>query len=411
MSGQTVIEKLISNHTGKKVCRNEIAIVEVDGIMASDTTAPLAIKAFEEMGGTRVWDRDKMFLVIDHASPAPNERIANLHDMMRRFSREQGVKLYDVGEGICHQLMIEKHHVKPGQIFFGADSHTCTYGAIGAFGTGVGSTDLAGIMLTGKTWVKVPDTLKIVLNNTLRPYVSTKDLILFLAGQLGIEGATYKSIEFTGDALMPLSVDSRITISNMVIEMGAKAGFVDTAGLQLPYNFDSVKPDDDAEYEAVYEYDVSKLEPMIALPHSPDNVKPISEVGSVPIQQAFIGSCTNGKLEDLRQAAKILKGKKIDPRVRLMVTPASKEVYHQALLDGTAEILMAAGATLLPSGCGPCVGTHLGIPGNGENVLSSTNRNFQGRMGNRNANVYLASPVTVAASALTGQITHPQNIR
>lgn len=408
--GQTLVEKIISTHAGKLAHKDQIVIVNVDAVMASDTTAPLTIKNFEEMGGTHVWDPSKVVLVIDHAAPAPNERIANLHTLMRDFAKKQGITLYDVGDGICHQLMVENGHVKPGQLVLGADSHTCTYGALGAFATGVGSTDLAAVLLTGKTWLKVPETIKICLNGKLKQDVSAKDLILFLVGKLGIDGATYKAIEFTGEAIRDMSLDSRLTIANMVIEMGGKAGFVDLEGLKLPYEFEVIKADADAEYEKMYSFDVTDLEPQISIPHSPDNVHPISEVEGQLIQQAFIGSCTNGRLEDLHEAAKILKGKKVHPDVRLIIAAASKEVFLQALSDGTALTLTMAGATFLPSGCGPCVGTHLGVPGNDEVIISSTNRNFRGRMGNRESNVYLSSPATVAASALLGKITNPQNL-
>lgn len=408
---QTVIEKIISSHAHKTVKKNEIAIVDVDGVMATDTTAPLTLKAFAEMGGEKVWDPSKMFLIIDHASPAPNERIARLHDLMRDFSRKQDVKLYDVGEGICHQLMVENHHVKPGQLFLGADSHTCTYGALGAFATGVGSTDLAGVMLTGQTWVKVPETMKIILNGSLQKGVSAKDLILYIVGKIGIEGATYKAIEFTGDAVKELTLDSRLTLSNMAIEMGAKACFVDTRGLSLPYEFEDVYGDEDAEYEKVIEFNASAIQPEVSVPHSPDNVKTIEEVIGQPVQQAFIGSCTNGRLEDLHAAAEILKGRKVHASVRLIIAPASKQVFLEALKDGTVEALTEAGASFINSGCGPCVGTHQGIPGDGESVISATNRNFQGRMGNRNSFVYLASPATVAASAIYGKITNPLDVK
>lgn len=409
--GQTIIEKIISNHTGIKVYKNQIAIINVDGVMASDTTAPFTIKGFKEMGGKKVWDASKVFLVIDHASPAPNERIAQLHQMMREFAMEQNIKLYDVGEGICHQLMIENQHVKPGELFLGADSHTCTYGSIGAFATGVGSTDLAGVMLTGKTWVKVPETIKIHLSGKLNPGLSAKDLILYLVGHLGIEGATYKAIEYSGEGFYSLSLDSRMTVASMSIEMGAKAGIIEPTGLELPYSFEHIKADDDAVYDKVYEFDASSIEPVVSIPHSPDHVQPISKVEGIPLNQGFIGSCTNGRLEDLHEAAKILKGKGIHPNVRLIIAPASKKVFLDALRDGTVEILTSAGASFLNSGCGPCVGTHQGIPGNGENVISSTNRNFQGRMGNRHANIYLGSPATVAASALYGKITNPLSIK
>lgn len=405
--GQTIIEKIISNHSSQKATAGDIAIVDVDLVMATDTTGPLTIKAFENMGGTKVWDPEKMILVIDHASPAPNEGIAVLHDLMRKFSTEQDIKLYDVGDGICHQLMIDNHHVRPGQLVLGADSHTCTYGAVGTFATGVGSTDLAGVMLTGKTWIKVPETIKIKLTGKLQKGVVAKDLILHLVGKFGIQGATYQAIEFTGEVIERMSLDSRMVMANMVIEMGAKAGLVDLKGLDLPYEYEPIEADPDASYVKSIEIDVSKLETQIAVPHSPDNIKGISEVGEVSIQQAFIGSCTNGRLEDLHAAADILKGKKVHPNVRLIIAPASRKVFQDALSDGTIEVLSAAGATFLPSGCGPCVGTHQGIPGNGENIASSTNRNFQGRMGNRNSNVYLGSPAFVAAAALKGKITNP----
>jgi 3-isopropylmalate/(R)-2-methylmalate dehydratase large subunit len=408
---QTLIEKIISAHSESPVYQGEITVVDVDCVMASDTTAPLTIKAFEEMGGEKVWDPNKVVLVIDHAAPAPNERIANLHSMMRSFANDQNVKLYDVGDGICHQLMVENNHVKPGDLVLGADSHTCTYGALGAFATGVGSTDLAGVLLTGKTWLKVPETIKIELKGSLQPDVSAKDLILHLVGKLGIEGATYKAIEYTGEAVESLTLDSRMTIANMSIEMGAKAGFVSTKGLQLGYDFEHLEADPNAKYDQVIEVNVSGLEPQVSIPHSPDDVKSISEVVDIPIQQAFLGSCTNGRLEDLHEASKILRGKKIHPSVRLLVAPASKEVYLQALKDGTVEILTDAGCTFLTSGCGPCVGTHMGVPGKGEGVISSSNRNFRGRMGNPESNVYLGSPSVVAASSLYGRITDPRKAK
>ncbi len=404
---QTIIEKIISNHSSKKVSQGDIAIVDVDMVMATDATGPLTIQAFKKMGGEQIWDKDKMVLIIDHASPAPNQAVAVLHDLLREFAKEQGIKLYDVGEGICHQVMIDHHHARPGQIVLGADSHTCTYGAVGAFSTGVGSTDLAGAMLTGHTWVKVPETIKIELNGQLPEGVFAKDIILHLVGMLGIEGATYQAIEFSGNAVKAMSLDSRMTLANMVIEMGAKAGLVDMEGLELPYEYEEIRPDEGAKYSQVLTIDVSEIEPRIAVPHSPDNIRPISEYEGTPIHQAFIGSCTNGRLEDLQEAAKIVKGKKIHENVRFIIAPSSRKVYLDALADGTAEILANAGASFLPSGCGPCVGTHQGIPGDGENVASSTNRNFQGRMGNPNSSVYLGSPSFVAACALTGEITNP----
>lgn len=406
--GQTIIEKIISAHSTKKVYAGELIVVDVDFVMASDTTSPLAINAFKKMGGHKIWDSSKMALIIDHASPAPNQRIASLHDMMRDFAKEQQIRLYDIGDGICHQLMIENEHAKPGQLILGADSHTCTYGAIGCFSTGVGSTDLAGAMLTGKTWLKVPETILIKLNGALQNGVSAKDIILYIVGLIGIQGATYDAIEFSGDTITSLSLDSRMTIASMSIEMGAKAGLIHTDGLSLPYDFEHILPDLNAVYKRTIEIDASKITTQVAIPHSPDNVKSINEVVEIEIQQAFLGSCTNGRLEDLHAAAKVLKDKKVHPNVRFIIAPASRKVFLNALKDGTVEILTEAGATFLPSGCGPCVGTHMGIPGNKEVVASSTNRNFQGRMGNRESQIYLGSPTFVAMAALTGKISNMQ---
>ena len=404
---QTVAEKIISAHAGRNVKAGEIAVVQVDGAMATDSTAPLAIQAFEKMGGKRLWEPERVSLVIDHAAPAPNERIANLHKMMRSFSERMGCRLYDVGEGICHQLMVENGHVGPGDIFAGADSHTPTYGALNALGIGVGSTDVAAVFLTGKIWLKVPHTIRIELEGDFPRGVTAKDLILFLAGQLGIAGATYKVVEFTGPALYPLSLASRMTLANMTAEMGAKSGLVDPTNLSLGYDFSPIYADDGAHYSERHRFDVSALRPQVAAPHSPGNVVAVEEVTGRAIDQAFIGSCTNARLEDLQMAARILKGKKIHPRLRLIVAPASKRVLDDAMKDGTAAILSEAGATFITSGCGPCVGTHQGVPADGEVIISSTNRNFRGRMGNRYASIYLGSPAVVAASALQGEITDP----
>jgi 3-isopropylmalate/(R)-2-methylmalate dehydratase large subunit len=400
----TISEKILSAHAGEAVYADELCVVQVDGVMATDTTAPYAIKAFQEMGGTRVWNPERLWLIIDHAAPAPNERIGNLHTGMRAFVREQGVRLYDIGSGICHQVMVDNQHVRPGQLFIGADSHTCTYGSLNAFSTGVGSTDLAAVMLTGKIWLKVPRTIKVVLNGQLQPGVSAKDVILFLAKQLTIEGATYRSIEFHGPVVEAMTLASRMVLCNMVIEMGAKAGICHPAGLQLPYAYEPVLPDADAIYEQTLTFDLTYLRPQIALPHSPDNVADIDAAVGTPIQYAFIGTCTNGRLEDLHAAAAILRGRQIAPGVRLIIGPASRGVYLDALRDGTIETLVAAGAAFITPGCGPCVGSHEGVPGNGETVISTANRNFRGRMGNPNADIYLASPATVAASALAGKI-------
>jgi 3-isopropylmalate/(R)-2-methylmalate dehydratase large subunit len=404
---QTISEKILSQHAGKPVKAGEIAIVRVDGVMATDATAPFAIKAFRQMGGKKLWDSGRVSLIIDHASPAPNETVANLHKLMRDFSAEMGCRLYDIGEGICHQLMVENAHVKPGDLFLGADSHSPTYGALNAFGIGVGSTDLAATMLTGKTWLKVPKTIKITLNGELKKGVTAKDVILFLVKQLGAEGANYQTVEFTGETVKGMTLASRMVLANMSSEMGAKTGLVDPSGLELPYAFEPTFPDSDAEYVRELTFDVSSLRPQIAKPHSPENVVAIDEVFGTKIHYAFIGSCTNTRLEDLHAAAQVLNGKKLTS-TRLIIAPASKKVFNDALKDGTIQILSDAGATFITSGCGPCVGSHLGVPGDGEVVISSTNRNFQGRMGNPRAQIYLASPAVVAASALAGEIVEPE---
>jgi len=405
--GQTIVEKIISSHAGKTVYAGELVIARVDTAMASDTTAPLAIKAFNSMGGKTVWDPKRCILVIDHAAPAPNERIANLHLMMREFAREQQCELFEAGEGICHQLMIEKNIARPGQIIAGADSHSTSYGAIGALGTGVGSTDLAAVLLTGKIWLKVPGTIKIEIKGHLPQGLQSKDLILTVLRETGIAGANYQSMEFSGEAISQLSLAGRITLANMMIEAGAKTGFVHPAGLELPYEFTPVLPDPDAVYRRTINIDAAAIQPMVSRPHSPDDVVSVGEVEGRPIDYAFIGTCVNGRLEDLQIAARILKNARIHPGTRLLIGPASRQVFLDAVKDGTAEILTMAGATFIPPGCGPCVGTHSGVPGDNEVVISAANRNFKGRMGNPNADIYLASPATVAASVREGRITNP----
>jgi 3-isopropylmalate/(R)-2-methylmalate dehydratase large subunit len=408
--GKTVAEKLISRRVGYDVAAGEIVIVPVDGAMVTDGTGPLAIKAFTEMGGKQLWDPARVSLVIDHAAPAPNERVANLHQLMRDFHQRYGGTFYDVGAGICHQLMVENGHVRPGEIFIGADSHTPTCGALNAFGVGVGSTDLAAVLLTGKIWLKVPETVQIVLEGRIAKGITAKDIILFLVGRLGIAGATYKAVEFTGTAVARLSVASRMTLANMSVEMGAKTGLVDPAGLKLPFLFAPVFPDDDAMYVTQYQFDVSDLRPQVALPNTPDRVVDVDQVLGQRIDQAFIGSCTNSRLEDLQMAAAILSGRHIHPQVRLIVAPSSRQVLKAALADSTAQTLVEAGATFITAGCGPCVGTHQGVPGDGEVIISTANRNFRGRMGNPKASIYLGSPALVAASALYGEITDPTSL-
>jgi 3-isopropylmalate/(R)-2-methylmalate dehydratase large subunit len=405
MNGQTIAEKILSQHVGTKVYAGELVITPVDGVMATDTTAPMAIKAFREMGGEKVFDKNKCALIIDHAAPAPNERIANLHKMMRDFATEQGIRLFEIGEGICHQVIVENQYVKPNDVFMGADSHTPTYGALGALACGVGSTDLAAVLLTGQIWLKVPRSIKVICRGKLADNVSAKDLVLYITGKLTISGATYQSVEFEGDTFESMTLASRMVMCNMVAEMGGKTGFVHPKGLQLPYPFTPTYPDADAVYSEIFEFDVSDLTPVLAIPNSPDNIEAVAKHVGKRIDYAFIGTCTNGRLEDLHAAAKILRGCKIAPHVRFVIAPASKKVLLDAMLDGTAYDLVAAGATIINPGCGPCVGTHEGVPGDSEVVISAANRNFRGRMGNPNAEIYLASPATVAASALAGFIS------
>lgn len=405
---QTIAEKILSAHAGYKVYAGELCIVAVDGCMATDTTAPLAIKAFKEMGGIKLHNPNGFHLIIDHAAPAPNERIANLHQLMRSFANEFGCNLYDIGSGICHQVIVDNHHVQPAQIFMGADSHTPTYGALNAFACGVGSTDLAAVMLTGKTWLKVPQTIKIILNGELKKGVGVKDVVLQVVKHLTISGATYQAIEYHGTAIKNLSLSQRMVLCNMVAEMGAKTGIVSPIGLEdfLPNanKEDFVFADDNAKYFKTIQIDVSNIKPQVAIPNSPDDVHDVVKFAGIKISYAFIGTCTNGRLDDLQAAAQVLKGKKIATGVRMVIAPASRNVLINALQDGTIQTLIEAGATIINSGCGPCVGSHEGVPGDGEVVISAANRNFKGRMGNPNAHIYLASPTTVAKSALKGYI-------
>ncbi|MBC7356498.1 MAG: 3-isopropylmalate dehydratase large subunit [Desulfomicrobiaceae bacterium] len=406
--GQTLAEKLISAHAGYPVRADDLVVVRVDGAMASDTTAPLAIKAFRAMGGKRVVNPRRCFLVIDHAAPAPNERIANLHALMRTFAREQECVLFEAGEGICHQLLVEKGLVRPNEIIIGADSHTCTYGAVGAMGVGVGSTDLAGVLLTGKIWLRVPHTLRVQVAGRLRPGVMAKDLALALLRRTGVAGATYRALEWTGEAIAGLGLGERMTLANMAVETGAKTAFVDPCGLDLlGAAHDCLRADPDASYLETLTLQAGELEPLLSQPHSPERVVPVRECAGKRVDLAFIGTCTNGRLEDLRVAAALLRDARVAPQTRLLIAPASRQVFLDALREGLVASLTAAGATWIPPGCGPCVGTHNGIPGDGETVISTANRNFKGRMGNPAADIYLASPATVAASARAGHIVDP----
>jgi 3-isopropylmalate/(R)-2-methylmalate dehydratase large subunit len=413
---KTISEKVLSNHSGDDAYAGDIVIAEIDFAMSQDGTTPLAIRAFNEMGSKGVWDPKKIAFVIDHSAPSPSKEVSNLHKMMRDFAHVHGIEnIYDIGCGVCHQLMPEKGHVIPGDLVVGADSHTCTYGALGAFATGIGSTDIAAVFSSGKLWFKVPETIKFVVNGKMPEGVYSKDLILHLIGKMTADGATYKALEFSGDVIRDLSIDARMTISNMAIEMGAKAGLIEADKKTLGWVGGHsnrkpmvVKSDLDAEFSMVEECDVSNLEPQIARPHTVDNTCNVSEIEEINIDEAYIGTCTNGRFEDLKIAADVVKGKKRSKDVRFIVAPASMDVYLRAMNEGVIQDLVKAGASVVTPGCGPCVGTHNGVPADNENVISTANRNFKGRMGNSNAFIYLASPATVAASAITGRITDPR---
>ncbi|ACR79926.1 3-isopropylmalate dehydratase large subunit [Kosmotoga olearia] len=412
--GKTIAEKIISEHVGRDVNSGDIVVAKVDIAMVQDGTGPLAVDEFCTMGFD-VLKAPNSILFIDHASPSPRKELSNAQKKLRDFSKKTGAILSDIGEGVSHQILVEKY-VKPGDLVVGADSHTCTSGALGAFATGMGSTDVALAFGLGKVWLKVPASLKFVLNGKIPDGVFSKDIILHIIGLIGADGANYKVMEFEGEVIEQISQEARFTITNMAIEAGAKSGIIapdeKTRAFLRAYGRESdyreIKSDPDAVYEKIYEIDVSNLEPAVALPHTVDNTKSISEVEGIKIDQVFIGTCTNGRLEDLRVAASILKGREKHPDVRLIVIPASKEVYLKALEEGLIKIFVESGATVLAPGCGPCVGVHQGVLGDGERVLSTQNRNFKGRMGNPKAEIFLASPATAAASAITGKITDPR---
>jgi len=415
VSAKTIAEKIFSAHSGTDAHAGDIVVADVDFVMGQDGTTPLAIRALENMGVDAVFDPAKVAVVMDHSSPSPIEGVSALHTLMREFGKKTGAKVYDVGQGVCHQLIPEAGHVVPGDLMVGCDSHTCTYGAVNVFSTGVGSTDGAAAMAAGKLWFKVPDTMKVTYEGALQPGVFSKDLILALAGRIGVDGATYMALEFHGPVIEALSVDARMTISNMAIEVGAKAGLMEADDKTLAWYEGRgdraprpVAPDADAVYAAEVVLDASAIGPQVAKPHAVGNVSPVEDVAGTPIAQGFIGTCTNGRLEDLGVAAGILRGRKVHPDVRLIVAPASKQILLDAMEAGYIRDLVEAGAILVAPGCGPCVGTHNGVPSDGENVISTANRNFKGRMGNSNAFIYLGSPATVAASVIEGVITDPR---
>lgn len=401
MRPRTIAEKILSAKSGQDVRPGQIVFCQIDQMMAHDANGPLAVRAFQNLGGTRLYEPERVHFIMDHAVPAPNERIANLQKMLRDFAAEQGADFIEGGEGVCHQLMMERGYVQPGDLVLGTDSHTCTYGAVGAFATGVGATDMGAAMLTGCSWFKVPTTVKILFRGELPSNCTAKDVILYVIGQVTAAGGNYKAFEFYGEYLEQCTLADRMTIANMVVEMGGKAGFVCHSGL-------GIAADEGAEYEAVIEIPLEQLTPGMAKPHAVDNYAPVSELAGMPFQMALLGSCTNGRIEDLREVAGILKGKHVAAGIRLLVIPASKEVMAEAAADGTMNTLLEAGASFFTPGCGACVGTHGGVPGDGEVVLSTANRNFKGRMGNNKAFVYLVSPRTLAVSCLTGLLTVPE---
>ena len=403
--GKTFVEKILSKGAHHNVSVNDLVIVDVNVMMASDTTAPIAIQSFRNMNGQKLAKPEHTVFVLDHATLCPTEKIAGLHKIIRDFSNEQGCVLCDQNSGVCHQVMIEENMVKQGDIVLGADSHTCSYGAVGAFSTGVGATDLSAAMLTGKTWLKVPETTRIELEGTLPKGVYPKDVILKIIGDLTSDGVTYEAVEFAGEGFAKFTKDEALTICNMSIEMGAKNGvFISSL------TDENLIPDKDARYSKVLKYNANDIEPQIACPHKVDNVKSISEMEKVAINLVYIGSCTNGRIEDIAIVTKILKNKKIAKNVRVILCPASSRELKKACDLGYISDLIDSGVTISTPGCSLCVGTLGGVPANGEVVLSTTNRNFKGRMGNNQAYIYLASPATAAASALAGYIVDPREV-
>jgi 3-isopropylmalate/(R)-2-methylmalate dehydratase large subunit len=422
MSGQTLSEKIFSRAARKEAQSGEFVMAKIDCAMIHDITGPLAVKGFYEIAGrdARVWDPSKIVMLFDHQVPADSLKAAENHILLRNFAKEQGILNYDIFCGVCHQVVPEKGHVLPGTLVVGADSHTCTYGALGAFATGIGSTDMASVFATGKLWFMVPKTLQIMIEGRLQNRVTSKDVVLRIIGDIGADGANYLACEFCGGAAARMSIAERMTVSNMAIEMGAKAGIFEpdetTAGylkerVKDPAAIEAgiVQTDEDATVSRKH-WNVNDLEPQIALPHNVDNVLPISEVPKTKIDQVFLGSCTNGRFEDLLLASEMMKGEPVDRGVRMIVVPASREEYMKALRAGLVEKFMEAGAMVESACCGPCMGGSFGLLGAGESCLSTSNRNFVGRQGSPKAFVYLASPATAGASAITGYITDPREV-
>jgi 3-isopropylmalate/(R)-2-methylmalate dehydratase large subunit len=416
MSSQTIAEKILSRHSGRNLRAGDFAVCKIDFAFGQDGTSSIIIDRIKELGVKDL--KTKFCMVIDHSAPSPSEGVSRVHKKMRDFSGVFKTKIFDIGCGVCHQVIPESGNVLPGYLVLGADSHTCTYGAIGAFSTGVGSTDLAIALATGRNWFKVPETIKIVVKGRLPKGVFAKDIILHIIGRLKSDGATYKAIEFYGPVIDNMGMDGRFTIANMVVEMGAKAGFMPIdkkavvwlqSKVGVNKRITGISADKGAVYDSVYEFDVSGLKPMVSMPHSVDNVTEAAALKKVKIGEAFLGTCTNGRIDDFKVAAKVLNKRKVHPQLKLIIAPSSRDVYLEALRLGLIDIFIKSGAAIVAPGCGPCVGTHNGIPCDGEAVISTANRNFKGRMGNPAALIYLASPATVAASALKGYISDPRS--
>lgn len=416
----TITEKILAAHAGKdRIEPGELINCKVDLVLGNDITAPVAIKEFEKIGVPDVFDKERIALIPDHFTPNKDIKSAEQAKMVRDFARKHDItNYYEVGRmGIEHCLLPEQGLVGPGDVVIGADSHTCTYGALGAFSTGVGSTDMAAGMASGEVWFRVPESIKFVYTGKLNKWVGGKDLILHTIGDIGVDGALYQAMEFTGEAIRNLSIDGRLTMANMAIEAGGKNGIIEPDQITLDYVKDRAqrpyklyRSDEDAKYARVIEYDCSRIEPTVAFPHLPENTRPISEVGNVEIDQVVVGSCTNGRMEDLREAAQVIKGHKVHKNVRMVVIPGTQTIYKQAMHEGLFDIFIDAGAAVSTPTCGPCLGGHMGILAKGERGLATTNRNFVGRMGHPESEVYLSGPAVAAASAILGRIGSPEEV-
>lgn len=410
--GLTLVEKILSEHAEKEVHADELIISKVDVTAVQDGTGPLTVQEFKKLGKEKLNNPERTILFIDHASPSPRKELSNTHMVLRDFSKEYGAVLSDIGEGVCHQRLVETY-VNPGEVLVGADSHTCTSGALGAFATGMGSTDIAVAMALGKTWLKVPRTFKIVVTGKLRDGVYSKDLMLHIIGLIGADGATYRALEFCGDTIENMPMSERFTLSNMAVEAGAKCGLIIADDKTKAYlkergredKFRQILPDADAKYEKIININAEDVPRTVSCPHTVDNTKNVEELSHVKVNQVYVGTCTNGRLEDMRVVAKILKGHKVHKDVRMLICPASPDVYKECLKEGLLETFMDSNAVILPPGCGPCVGVHAGTLGDGEVCLATQNRNFQGRMGNTKGEIYLASPYVAAYTAINGFIS------